>query len=166
MNEPLIPCLGIIGLGLIGGSVAAAARREGIAGQVMAWDMSEHALNLGRDLGLIDEIAADITALQGADVVLVAVPVMAVADVLAQLPLSDQILTDVGSVKSSFIDAVRQTYGHLPGGLVPGHPIAGSEKHGVIAADPDLFQNHRVILTPVEESRNAAVEMVSNLTAN
>jgi 3-phosphoshikimate 1-carboxyvinyltransferase len=91
------------------------------------------------------------------------VPVQAVAQVLAEIPASGQLITDVGSVKAAVIDAVREARGEVPPGFSPGHPIAGSEKHGVAAANPDLFEQHRVLLTPLAETDAAALQTVQSL---
>lgn len=154
----------VIGLGLIGGSVAAGLRQQGLAPNIIAWDANEASLDLGRDLGVIDAAASDIvSATANADLVIVSVPVKSMADVFQQIPNNGQLITDVGSVKTGVIEAAKSAYGDLPFNFVPGHPIAGSERHGVVASNPDLFRNHRVILTPEDETSTEAVERISGL---
>lgn len=164
MSEPAFKRLAIIGLGLIGGSVASAVRQNGLAAQIVAWDSNPYSLNLGHDLGLIDEIAPDIgAAAADADIVLFALPVQSMAQGFREVVLKDQIITDVGSVKAPVIAAAREAFGQLPRRFVPGHPIAGSEKHGVVSANPELFRDHRVILTPDRDCDADAVAAVEKL---
>ena len=154
----------IIGLGLIGGSVASGLRRQNI--EVVAFDQDESNLQQGLELGVIDRAAASIgDAVRDVDLVLIAVPVLAMVPVLTAIKTAqpDAILSDVGSVKQPVLDAFIEVYGNVPVQFVPGHPIAGSEKHGVTAANPDLFRQHRVLLTPLDETDERAVAQVSEL---
>lgn len=162
--EPEFKRVAVIGLGLIGGSIAAGMRLQGLAETVVAWDADELSLSTGRDLGIVDEIAADVSsACVDADLVVLCVPVKAMRSVLEQIDLKAQIITDVGSVKSQIVQDAADTFGAVPPRLVPGHPIAGSEKHGVISADPNLFSRHRVILTPADDVEPEAVAKVETL---
>ena len=161
MSEVPFRKVAIIGLGLIGGSFAAALKKHRLADQVVAGSRSQRTLERGLALGLVDQASADLAAVvDGADLVFLSVPVAAMAGVMAAMApgLSGKVLiTDGGSVKGAVIDAARQS---LPGHLsrfVPGHPIAGKEHSGVDAADADLYQGHRVILTPLAENDPAAV---------
>ena len=152
-KNPLFRRAVVIGLGLIGGSLAKAMRERALAEVVVGVDQRRSELDLGIELGVIDEASDDATkAVADADLVVIAVPVRATADVLARiaahLPKS-AILTDVGSTKGGFIAAVKAAMGEELGPhVVPGHPIAGSEKSGVAAATADLFEHHKTILTP------------------
>lgn len=166
-NRPLFERVAIIGLGLIGGSLAAALRQHGLAGSIVAGGRSLRSLEQGRLLGLIDEGSTDLAAVaRGADLVFLAVPVSSMAATMAALEpgLSDTaIISDGGSVKGSVIAAARQ---QLPGHLslfVPGHPIAGKERSGVGAADANLYAGHRVILTPLADTDPAATARVKAL---
>ena len=162
--EPEFNRVAIVGLGLIGGSIAAGIRQQGLARSVVAWDANELSLSTGRDLGIIDEVADNIaSATSNVDLIILCVPVKAMKDVLQQIDLTDQIITDVGSVKSQFLADAKDVFGDIPDKLVPGHPIAGSERHGVTAADPNLFTNHRVILTPAGNADAGAVTAVESL---
>jgi 3-phosphoshikimate 1-carboxyvinyltransferase len=121
-------------------------------------------LALGHDLGIIDSIAADIhEATAQADLIILAVPVQSMEQVLRDIDLKDQVITDVGSVKGIAVEAARRVFGKLPENFIPAHPIAGSEKQGVVAADPNLFREHKVILTPEEASNPAAIARVEKL---
>ena len=154
----------VIGLGLIGGSIAAGIKQQGLASSVCAWDANAASLALGHDLGVIDTIAEDIhEATSEADLIILAVPVQSVEQVLRDIELKNQVITDVGSVKSITVEAACRVFGELPTNFIPGHPIAGSEKQGVVAADPNLFRQHKVILTPEEASNPAAIARVEKL---
>ncbi|XOZ34687.1 bifunctional prephenate dehydrogenase/3-phosphoshikimate 1-carboxyvinyltransferase [Halomonadaceae bacterium KBTZ08] len=166
-GAPLFQRMVVIGLGLIGGSLARAAKARDLVSTVVGCDERPGALEEGYRLGLIDHCEADAAcAVAGADLVVLAVPVRANRAVLGQirdaLP-KDAVLTDVGSVKGGFVSDVRGVFGELPPMLVPGHPIAGSEKSGVGAADPDLFRDHKVILTPEPETDAGALERMGRL---
>ncbi|MCP5160635.1 MAG: bifunctional prephenate dehydrogenase/3-phosphoshikimate 1-carboxyvinyltransferase [Hahellaceae bacterium] len=154
----------IIGLGLIGGSLAKAIRKRGLFRQVVGYDARETDLNTGLESGIIDVAAKSaFDAAQGADLVVLAVPVRAVESVLTSIrgALSPStVITDVGSVKGSFVEAISAVFGEIPPTVVPGHPIAGSEKSGVMAANDELFVNHRVILTPLENTCPVSIEKV------
>ncbi|PKM21939.1 MAG: bifunctional prephenate dehydrogenase/3-phosphoshikimate 1-carboxyvinyltransferase, partial [Gammaproteobacteria bacterium HGW-Gammaproteobacteria-14] len=157
----------IIGLGLIGGSLAAAMRARGLAKTIVAGSRSERALERGKLLGLIDDGSTNLAdAVKGADLVFLAVPVSSMADTMAQMApgLSRTvIITDGGSVKGKVIDAAKQAIaGHLSR-FVPGHPIAGKEKSGMDAADASLYEKHRVILTPTPHTDPAATAKVRAL---
>jgi 3-phosphoshikimate 1-carboxyvinyltransferase len=153
MEDPHFKRVAIIGLGLIGGSIAKGARIRGLVEHVVAYDRDPACLALGEELNVIDSTAPSVKeAAEGADLVVLAVPVLSMTDVFREMkPLlgdEDTIITDVGSVKCSVFEAARTIAGDYPINLVPGHPIAGSETHGVRAADADLFARHKVILTP------------------
>lgn len=166
-GKPLFQRMAVIGLGLIGGSLAQAAKTRGLVATVVGCDERPGPLEEGRRLGLIDESEADAArAVADADLVVLAVPVRANRAVLAQirdaLP-EGAVLTDVGSVKGGFVADVRGVFGELPATIVPGHPIAGSERSGVSAADADLFRDHKVILTPEPETDASALKTMCQL---
>ncbi|MCY4532473.1 MAG: prephenate dehydrogenase/arogenate dehydrogenase family protein [Gammaproteobacteria bacterium] len=163
MSDPVFSRVAIIGLGLIGGSIATALHKRGLAATVVAFDQNRESLQLGKQSGIITEAADSIpAAVQDSDLIILAVPVLAVKAVLREIPAT-ALITDVGSVKTTVIEDSREVYGLIPDCLVPGHPVAGSEKHGVTSANPDLFENHKVILTPVAETKPSAVERIRNL---
>ena len=155
--------IGIVGLGLIGGSIAAGLKSRG-NGTVAAWDANPGALHQGQQAGIIDQAASSVEALvEASDLVVIAVPVRAMFDIASRIDFSRAVVTDVGSVKGQVIEAVIQAVGEVPPGFVPGHPVAGSERHGVAAADADLFTAHKVILTPLPQTDAAAVDQVAGL---
>jgi prephenate dehydrogenase len=146
----------IVGLGLIGGSVAKALRARQAVKRITACGHRESSLKTGLQLGIIDEYKLDLhEALRGADVVIVSAPTLVAEQILVEvLKHADAttLVTDVASVKGNLLRAVEQQFGKVPANYIPGHPIAGSEQSGVTAAKADLFINHRVILTPNEHS--------------
>jgi len=155
--------IGIIGLGLIGGSLAAAVKSRFSSVQINAYDTDQDALRRGLSNGLIDVACDSVQQLaENAELIVLAVPVNSAKASLIQLAKFKGILTDVGSVKAPLLNGARAVFGDLSQ-VVPGHPIAGSEKQGVEAADAALFSDHKVILTPTSDTRAEAIEVVSQL---
>ena len=155
----------IIGLGLIGASFGKALKARTDV-QVLGFDQQPEVPKQAVQHAVIDEACNTLQGLRDIDVVVLAVPVMAMGSVLREIAyLLPEItaLTDVGSVKGSVVAAVAETLGELPGCFVPGHPIAGAEKSGVAAAKADLFDKHMHILTPLPTSNPAAVKVTSDL---
>ncbi len=157
----------VIGVGLIGGSVAAALRQAGLVGHVTGVGRSASNMQRARELGVIDEIATDIAvAVKGADTVILAVPVQQNDRVLASLaqPLqAGTLVTDAGSTKQDFVAAARKLVPAHLASVVPGHPIAGAEHTGVDAASPNLFQGKNVVLTPLAENQAQAIDRAEAL---
>lgn len=161
----------ILGLGLIGGSLARALRRSGFSRRFIAYGHREASLRRGVELGVIDEYTLDLDeAIARADILVICTPTLTAATMLEQiLPRLGErapVITDVASVKGNLRDAAIATAGRMPPRLVLGHPIAGSEHSGVEASNVDLFVNHRVILTPVDDNDPAAVEVVRAMWAS
>jgi len=159
--------LAVIGLGLIGASAARALRKAGEAGFISGYDTDPEQVRIALELGIIDTAAdSAAAAAQGADVVMIAVPVLATADALRAVRsgVSPQaILTDVGSTKRSVLAAVESVFGELPPRFVAAHPIAGTEKSGAANAVTELFRGHRVIITPHANQDADAVARISRL---
>jgi prephenate dehydrogenase len=157
----------IIGVGLIGGSLARDLRREGLVGEVVGASRNTSNLERAVELGVIDRYETNIpTAVKEADMVVVAVPLGAMADVFRALrgKLDDgAVVTDVGSAKSSVLKAATDVFGEVPGFLVPAHPIAGTEHSGVDASMEGMFKDRMVILTPAPETRADAVQRVKSM---
>ena len=160
---PLEPVrrIAIVGVGLIGGSCALAWRRAGVAGHIVGIGRGRANLERALELGVIDEIAADVAAgVSGADAVLVAVPVGQLSRVLADMlpALSPTVLvTDAGSTKQDVVAAARGALGERLSRFVPAHPIAGAEQSGVDAAQAGLYHGKHVVLTPLPETDPGAV---------
>lgn len=163
--------LAIIGVGLIGGSVARAARKKRLAQQIIGiGHSSSHSnLELAKERGIIDECCYfndDLSSvLANVDCLVIATPVGTARAIFIELKKywsSTTIYTDVGSTKVSMIESIQGVFGYIPDNFVPAHPIAGSEQSGITAARADLFENKRLILTPVAEtSATALVRMHS-----
>lgn len=156
-----------LGFGLIGGSLAAAMKKRGLAETIVAHARSAQTLTTGKSMGLIDEGCVDPRdAVRGADLVVLALPVGVTEDMLrtvrAELA-AEVLITDVGSVKGAVVEAARAALGVLPAGFVPGHPIAGGEKSGVAAANADLYVDHKVILTPLDSTSADALHRLREL---
>ena len=156
----------LIGLGLIAGSMAHAMREAGLAGEVVGFARSEATRDTAREIGLCGRIEdSAIKAVEGADLVVLAVPVGAMGEVAAEIAphlKPGATVTDVGSVKQAVIDAVAP---QLPEGVhfIPGHPLAGTEHSGPRAGFASLFRNRWWLLTPLPDSDSAAVQRLTNL---
>ena len=163
----------ILGVGLIGGSLARALReRDDVAGarEVIGVGRSAGSIERARELGVVDataSLADDASlraALSGADFVLLAAPVAQTRVLLERIaPFLDDttIVTDAGSTKSDVVAAARAALGARIGQFVPAHPIAGREKSGVDAALPDLYIGRNVVLCALPENRADDVERVA-----
>ena len=166
MNQLVkIDRLAIIGVGLIGGSFALALKQAGAVREVLGVGLTAASLGLARQHGLIDR-AVDFAEAGQADCILLAVPVGETLGVLVQLAphlRAGAIVTDTGSTKANVIVAARAALGARFGDFVPGHPIAGSERHGPTAARADLFQSRKVVLTPEPETKTDAQALVESL---
>ncbi|MBO9538104.1 prephenate dehydrogenase/arogenate dehydrogenase family protein [Herbaspirillum sp.] len=155
----------IFGVGLIGGSFALALRRAGKAEQIVGVGRSAASLARAKELGIIDTVATDpAVAVNGADLILLAAPVAQTEAILAAIAphlAPDAIVTDAGSTKSDVVAAARKALGGKIAQFVPGHPIAGREKHGPEAALADLYIGKKVVITALPENRAADVERVA-----
>ena len=162
-----ISVLAIIGVGMIGGSLSLGLKKRGLVDRVIGFGRNRENLDRAVELGAIDEIASSIgEASSQADMVVLATPVGVMADVMQMVApaLREQaVITDVGSVKQGVVEAARSNLGDRLARFVPGHPVAGREHSGVGAAGADLYENHRVALTPLAESDADAVERVETM---
>ncbi len=162
------PRILIVGLGLIGGSLAAALKAGGYRGEIVACDRDPDEIARGIAMGVIDDGGTELPSwVEASSLIVLAVPVMAMQAVLATLRplLTDQVITDVGSTKLAIRTAAEAVFGALPPRFVLGHPIAGSEKSGVAASNPTLYRRHKVILTPEPGNDPQAVARVRALWA-
>ncbi|UVE19023.1 bifunctional prephenate dehydrogenase/3-phosphoshikimate 1-carboxyvinyltransferase [Pseudomonas sp. LS44] len=164
---PIFARLVVIGLGLIGGSFAKGMREKGLFGEVVGVDLDAESRRLAVELGVVDRCETDLAAAcRGADVIQLAVPILAMEKLLvalAQLDLGKAVLTDVGSAKGNVVRAAQAAFAGLPARFVPGHPIAGSEQSGVEAAQSGLFRRHKVILTPLQGTDPDALALIDRL---
>lgn len=163
----MINTLAIIGVGLIGGSLARDLRALGLVHEIVGFGRSLGNLQLAVELGVIDRATVNVCdAVQGADLIVVAVPIGSIAAVLQQAAPAigeGAVVTDVGSVKQSVIAAVRAVMGTRFSRFVPGHPVAGTENSGVGASLEGLFRGRRVILTPTPETDTGASARVHDV---
>lgn len=164
---PIIGRLVVVGLGLIGGSFAKGLRESGLCREVVGVDLDAPSRKQAVALGVVDRCEEDLAAAcVGADVIQLAVPILAMEKLLARLApldLGNAVITDVGSAKGNVVRAARQVLGGRLSRFVPGHPIAGSEQSGVEASNATLFRRHKVILTPLPETDPDALAKVDRL---
>ena len=164
MADPLFERVALVGIGLIGSSLARVIRREGLAGSLAISTRSRPTLDRAEEVGLGDSYHVDpAEAVEGADLVIVSVPVGASGEVarsIAPALKPGAIVTDVGSTKASVI---AQMAPELPHGVhfIPGHPLAGTEKSGPDAGFASLFENRWCILTPLPDTDPAAMERLA-----
>ena len=160
----------VVGIGLIAGSLAKAAKERGLCQQVLGVSRRRQTLDKALAASVVDAVYEDIAEiapqLGEGDMVIIGVPPLTVPAIIQQLqPLLDPAvtITDVTSVKGDVVKSVQQVYGEIPPQFVPGHPIAGSEKSGVDAVNPQLFDDHRIILTPLAETGADHLRQVKSL---
>jgi prephenate dehydrogenase len=158
--------IAIVGLGLIGGSFAAALKHHGYSGHISALVRSDSAKDKALASGIVDHVSTDAqSVVEGADLVMLAVPMLAMRsqlEVVKPWLKPDCVVTDAGSVKAPFVEDAKQVLDDLSS-VVPGHPIAGREKSGIDAVDESLYIDKRVLLTPLPESQTDAIDFVRRL---
>ena len=160
----------VLGSGLMGGSLAKAARLNGLARNIAVVNRSIESSNAAVALGAADsahtydQLEHLLGQLGVGDLVVVAVPVKSYRTVFERIGTGlprGVVLTDVGSTKVAVIEAARRQWGDNTGFFVPGHPVAGSEQSGITAADASLYQGCRTIITPLESNPEQAIETVT-----
>ena len=160
-GEPLFKRLALIGFGLIGGSIARAAKGQGLAAEIVTTARSEKTRRRVKELGIVDSVVAtNVEAVKGADLVILCIPVGACGEVAQEIAAhleGGAIVSDVGSVKGA---VVREMAPHLPANIdfVPAHPVAGTEHSGPDSGFAELFINRWCILTPPEGANAVATE--------
>ena len=163
----MIKRLCIIGVGLIGGSLARALKQAGYCAEVVGCGRDLSQLKRAWELGIIDRFEQDAArAVDDADVIVLAIPLGAMEGVMRAIAghiKQDAVITDVGSAKGSVVTAAQAAFGAVPAGFVPGHPIAGTEKSGVEASIAELYRERRVILTPLEQTAAHALAAVRKM---
>ncbi len=162
----LINNVTIIGVGLIGGSLAKVLKGKGLSKEITGAGRSRETLELALRAGVIDRVSEGLSqSVEEADLVILASPVGAFEHIVAEIcprMKTGAILTDVGSVKGALVKRIEAM---LPAGVhyVPGHPIAGKEKHGVAEATETLFRGAKCILTPTVKTDPQALEVMKAL---
>ena len=163
----MIKRLSIIGVGLIGGSLARALKRENYCNEIIGCSRNQNHLQRAQELGVIDRHECDLKlAVEDADVIVLAVPLGAIEDVMHAIAgniKQGAIITDVGSAKRSVVTAAQAAFGDIYKCFVPGHPIAGTEKNGVESSFAELYKGRRVILTPTADTEASAVAVVREM---
>ena len=153
-------CLSIVGVGLIGGSFALAAREAGLFERIVALEPNARNAEKALELGLVDEIVEQIP--DDCEAVMLACPSDKTHKWLARLSDHAGTVFDVASVKGAMMARAREAIGALPANYVPCHPIAGLEKSGPEAADGELFRHKLVIMTPTTETDPKRQQIVEN----
>ena len=160
----------VIGLGLLGSSLCAAAKKLALAKQVIGISRRQSTIEIALSKGIIDRSVDSVSQLADefseGDVIVLAVPILSFPTILSECCKSAPsfvVITDVASVKASVIETAKSIYGHIPEFFIPGHPIAGSEKSGITAVNSDLFKEHKVIITPVKETKSKYIDVVKTL---
>lgn len=159
----------IIGLGLIGGSLAAALKVRNVC-EVIGIARRQETCKKALELGIVDSAHTQLqnvaSMLGEGDVIVIALPTLSIQPILKEIRdsvASAVSITDAASVKGSVKRDILDVFGFIPQHIVPGHPIAGSEKSGVEAADADLYEAHRVILTPLENNSEEHIARIATL---
>jgi cyclohexadieny/prephenate dehydrogenase len=166
MTPPIYDRVALIGLGLIASSMAHAMKQFGLVGEIVGYAKTEETRRVALEIGICDRVfgtAAE--AVQGADLVVLAVPVGAMAEIAAEIGphlAQGACVTDVGSVKQAVIAAVGP---NIPEGVafVPAHPLAGTEHSGPRSGFATLFQNRWCLLTPTEQSTPTSIQRLRRL---
>jgi prephenate dehydrogenase len=162
-SEPRIGTLAILGVGLIGGSIAAAARRRGLAQRIVGIGRNPSRLEAATQLGLIDCGSTDIAVAADANLAVVCTPVnhiVADAKDLATVLNSEALITDVGSTKGIVCEELADMDGSNGPAFVGSHPLAGSQLQGFEHADPGLFEGRVCVVTPFETSRDIDIQAI------
>ena len=163
-DQPLFNRLALIGVGLIGGSIARAARAQGAVRSIVATARSDKTRRRVAELGIADQVVeSNAAAVEGADLVIVCIPVGACGEVAREIGphlAPGATVSDVGSVKGAVL---REMAPHFPAGVnfIPAHPVAGTEHSGPDSGFAELFVNRWCILTPPENADATAVEKLA-----
>ena len=163
----MIKKITIIGVGLIGGSLAKAIKNNNLAEVVFGYGRNLSRLELAQKSNIIDQYSIDISeALDGASIVVIATPVGTFESILRELKpyiTEGMIITDVGSTKTGIAKSAREILVEMASCFVPAHPIAGKEKSGFESSDEELFINKKVIITPLEINTDKTINSLKKL---
>jgi prephenate dehydrogenase len=160
----------IIGVGLIGGSLAKAIKENGLAKVVFGFGRNSDRLKMAQKTNVIDQYSTTLEeAINESDIVVIATPVGSFKEILSEIKpflTGKIIITDVGSTKTNIVSMVNQTLGEYSNCFIPAHPIAGKEKSGFEASEPNLFINKKVIITPLEANSSDSIKLVQKMWEN
>ena len=155
-SAPLFAKVVVFGVGLIGGSFALALKAAGQAGEIVGFGRRIGSLTQALELGIVDRAGFNVgQEVSNADLVLIATPVGTTPEIMARIAPclgARTLVTDAGSTKEDVVAAARSHFGDRIGQFVPGHPIAGAENSGALAARVDLYRDKQVVLTPLPEN--------------
>ena len=160
----------IIGVGLIGGSLALALKERNLAKAVFGYGRDQSRLEEAQKSNVIDAFSTNIKeAIDEANIVVIATPVGTFKDILDQIePLisSNVIITDVGSTKSDIVNIVNDVLRDKSGCFIPAHPIAGKERSGFEVSDSKLYDGKKVIITPQETNSPESIDVIDQMWKN
>ena len=157
----------IIGVGLIGGSLAKAIKENNLAKVVFGFGRDLNRLEKAKKANVIDQFSTNLKdAINDSDIVIIATPVGSFKEILSEIKpflTSKIVISDVGSTKTNIALIVSQTLGDYSNYFIPAHPIAGKEKSGFEASESNLFNNRKVIITPLETSSPDSINLIQKM---
>ena len=157
----------IIGVGLIGGSLAKAIKENNLAKVVFGFGRDLNRLEKAQKANVIDQFSTNLKdAINNSDIVIIATPVGSFQEILSEIKpflTSKIVISDVGSTKTNIALIVSQTLGDYSNYFIPAHPIAGKEKSGFEASESNLFNNRKVIITPLETSSTDSINLIQKM---
>lgn len=160
----------IIGVGLIGGSLAKALKEKNLAKTVFGYGRDRSRLEEAKKHNIIDDYSTQIEeAVNHADIIVIATPVGTFRNIFSEVkPLiaDDVIISDVGSTKTNIVDIAKEILGDKSQCFVPAHPIAGKEKSGFEASDGNLYIGKKVIITPIEDNSSESIQVIESMWKN
>ena len=161
----IFPTVGIVGVGLIGGSLGLALKKAGLTNKVLGVGRTKSNLETAKELGQIDAIVDLPTLAKESDLIILCVPVAQTKEVLTAIHphlSKDKLLIDVGSTKMDVVACAKEILGEQVSQFIPCHPIAGGAQHGAVAAKVDLFVNKQIMLCPLLENQPADVQRIQD----
>ena len=160
----------IVGVGLIGGSLARALKEKNLAKTVFGYGRELSRLEEAKKCNIIDEYSTQIEeAINHADIIVIATPVGTFRNIFSEvkpLIVDDVIISDVGSTKTNIVDIAKEILGDKSQCFVPAHPIAGKEKSGFEASDGNLYIGKKVIITPIEDNSSESIQVIESMWKN
>ncbi len=160
----------IVGVGLIGGSLAKALKEKNLAKTVFGYGRDGSRLEEAKKNNIIDDYSTQIEeAVNHADIIVIATPVGTFRNIFSEvkpLIVDDVIVSDVGSTKTNIVDIAKEILGDKSQCFVPAHPIAGKEKSGFEASDGNLYIGKKVIITPIEDNSSESIQVIESMWKN
>ena len=165
LTASIFPTVGIVGVGLIGGSLGLALKKAGLTNKVLGVGRTKSNLEVAKELGQIDAIVDLPTLAKESDLIILCVPVAQTKEVLTAIHLhlnKDKLVIDVGSTKMDVVACAKEVLGEQVAQFIPCHPIAGGAQHGAVAAKVDLFVNKQIMICPLLENQPADVQRIQD----